>query len=125
MKLAIKLNGIISNTMLCSQNRDLKYNRIYKLPVSSSCLGTFLWSLLRFKLSLLKIHNYVTTKQQVDFIGKLKYFPHNHTLPGTACGPNEALASHDQMDKCPHTFCQWTDPAPPGALWHDHVYQAC
>jgi len=24
---------------------DLKCNRIYKLPVSSSCLGTFLWSL--------------------------------------------------------------------------------
>ena len=27
--------------MPCSQNRDLKCNRICKLPVSSSCLGTF------------------------------------------------------------------------------------
>jgi len=25
----------------CSQNRDLKCNRIFKLPVFSSCLGTF------------------------------------------------------------------------------------
>jgi len=25
----------------CSQNRDLKCNKIYKLPASSSCLGTF------------------------------------------------------------------------------------
>jgi len=37
--------------MPCSQNRDLKCNRIYKLPVSSSCLGTFLRSLFfLFKL---------------------------------------------------------------------------
>jgi len=27
--------------MPCSQNRDLKCNRIYKLPASSSGLGTF------------------------------------------------------------------------------------
>ena len=27
-------------------NKDLKCNKICKLPVSSSCLGTFLWSIL-------------------------------------------------------------------------------
>jgi len=27
--------------MVCSRNRDLKCNRIYKLPASSFCLGTF------------------------------------------------------------------------------------
>jgi len=36
-----------------SQNRDLKCNRICKLPASSSCLDTFLWSLFfPFKLSI-------------------------------------------------------------------------
>jgi len=34
-------NGIIANAMPCSQNRDLKCNRICKLPVSLSCWGTF------------------------------------------------------------------------------------
>jgi len=34
-------NGIIANAMPCSQNRDLKCNRICKLLASSSCLGTF------------------------------------------------------------------------------------
>jgi len=34
-------NGIIGNAMHCSQNRDLKCNRICKLPVSLSCLSTF------------------------------------------------------------------------------------
>jgi len=39
---------------LTCQNRDLKCNRIWKLPVSSSCLGTFLWSLFFFfKLTIL------------------------------------------------------------------------
>jgi len=34
-------NGIIANAMPCSRNRNLKCNRICKLPASSSCLGTF------------------------------------------------------------------------------------
>jgi len=34
--------------MPCSQNRDLKCNRICKLPASSPCLGAFLWSLFFF-----------------------------------------------------------------------------
>jgi len=31
----------LANVITCSQNRDLKCNIICKLPVSSSCLGTF------------------------------------------------------------------------------------
>jgi len=46
-------NGIIANAMPCSQNRDLKCNRICKLPVLLFCLGTFLWSLFfLFKLPI-------------------------------------------------------------------------
>jgi len=34
-------NAIIANDMPCSRNRDIKCNRICKLPLSSSFLDTF------------------------------------------------------------------------------------
>jgi len=39
LKSSMKLAN--TNAITCNQNSDLKCNRICKLPVSSSCLGTF------------------------------------------------------------------------------------
>jgi len=52
----------MTNAIPCSRNKDLKCNRIYKLPVSSSCLGTFYDPYSSFKLPI-----FTLSSNKMDF----------------------------------------------------------